>query len=147
MSGTSFVVAPIPDHAAFEQAVFQGQLSDDLFNSPVSRCVSFTSGELACRAVAESVVEPGKYVRRPDVTLAMSGETWAKLYLSQVTPENMMRTETSRSPATPSCASDKSVRSVLAGEGRRHSAKRAGSPATSASVNLAQLDSLVLCDS
>ncbi len=43
------------------------------------------------RAVAEYVAEPGKYHRKPDVTLAMSGETWAKLYLSQATPEDLIK--------------------------------------------------------
>lgn len=43
------------------------------------------------RAVAEFVPEPDKYYRKPDVTLSMSGETWAKVYLSQETPENMIK--------------------------------------------------------
>jgi alkyl sulfatase BDS1-like metallo-beta-lactamase superfamily hydrolase len=42
------------------------------------------------RAVAEFVAEPDKHVRKPDLTLAMSGESWAKLYLSQSTPEEMI---------------------------------------------------------
>ncbi len=50
-----------------------------------------TAGLHIRRAVAEFVVEPGKYSRRPDVTLAMSGETWAKLYVSQVTPEDLIK--------------------------------------------------------
>jgi alkyl sulfatase BDS1-like metallo-beta-lactamase superfamily hydrolase len=40
--------------------------------------------------VAEFVAEPDKHVRKPNVTLSMSGETWAKLYLSQTTPEEMI---------------------------------------------------------
>jgi len=43
------------------------------------------------RAVAEFIAEPDKHSRKPDVTVAMSGETWAKLYLSQVTPEDMVK--------------------------------------------------------
>jgi alkyl sulfatase BDS1-like metallo-beta-lactamase superfamily hydrolase len=43
------------------------------------------------RAVAEFIVEPGKFQRKPDVVLAMSGETWAKLYVSQATPEELIR--------------------------------------------------------
>jgi alkyl sulfatase BDS1-like metallo-beta-lactamase superfamily hydrolase len=43
------------------------------------------------RAVAEFVAEPGKYLRKPDVTLAMTGETWVKLYLSQATPEGLIK--------------------------------------------------------
>ena len=43
------------------------------------------------RAVAEFVAEPDKHVRKPDVTVAMSGENWAKLYLSQSTPEDMIK--------------------------------------------------------
>ena len=42
------------------------------------------------RAVAEFVAEPDKHFRNPDVTVAMSGEAWAKLYLSQLTPEEMI---------------------------------------------------------
>ena len=43
------------------------------------------------RAIAEYIAEPGNYVQKPDVTLAMSGEGWAKLYLSQATPEDMIK--------------------------------------------------------
>ncbi len=50
-----------------------------------------TAGLHIRRAVAEFVVEPGKYIRKPDVTLAMSGETWASLYLSRVTPEDLIK--------------------------------------------------------
>jgi len=41
------------------------------------------------RAVAEFVAEPDDYIRTPDITVAMSGETWAQLYLSQATPEDL----------------------------------------------------------
>jgi len=34
------------------------------------------------RAAAEYVAEPDKHVRKPDVTLSMSGDTWVKLYIS-----------------------------------------------------------------
>jgi len=43
------------------------------------------------RAVAEFVPDPDGYHRRPDITLAMTGETWAKLYLSQALPEDLIR--------------------------------------------------------
>jgi alkyl sulfatase BDS1-like metallo-beta-lactamase superfamily hydrolase len=43
------------------------------------------------RAVVEFVAEPGRYHRTPDVVLRMSGETWAKLYVSQVTPEDLIK--------------------------------------------------------
>jgi alkyl sulfatase BDS1-like metallo-beta-lactamase superfamily hydrolase len=43
------------------------------------------------RAVAEFVDEPGKYHRKPDITLAMSGETWVKVYLSQATAEELIK--------------------------------------------------------
>lgn len=43
------------------------------------------------RAVAEFVRSPDKYHRKPDITLAMSGETWAKLYVSQATPEDLIK--------------------------------------------------------
>ncbi len=42
------------------------------------------------RAVAEFIAEPDAQVRAPDVALAMSGETWAQLYLSQVTTEDLI---------------------------------------------------------
>ena len=43
------------------------------------------------RAVAEFVPEPGSYQRNPDVTLAMSGQTWARLYLSQARPDELIK--------------------------------------------------------
>jgi len=49
-----------------------------------------SSGLHIRRAVAEFVDEPGEHVRQPDITMKMSGETWAKLYLSQATPEDMI---------------------------------------------------------
>ncbi|WP_226876939.1 alkyl sulfatase dimerization domain-containing protein [Microbulbifer hainanensis] len=54
----------------------------------------FTDGSAAGlhirRAVAEFVPEPDNYRREADITLAMSGESWAKLYLSQATPEDLI---------------------------------------------------------
>jgi len=50
-----------------------------------------TAGLHIRRAVAEFVPAPGKYRRKPDVTVAMSGDTWAKLYVSQVTPEDLIK--------------------------------------------------------
>jgi len=43
------------------------------------------------RAVAEFVANPDKHVQEPDITVKMSGETWAKLYLSQMTPEDLTK--------------------------------------------------------
>jgi len=43
------------------------------------------------RAVAEFVPEPDGYQRKPDITLAMSGATWVKLYLSQTMPEDLIK--------------------------------------------------------
>ncbi len=43
------------------------------------------------RAIAEFIAAPDAYLRKPDVTLSMSGETWAKLYLSQATPEDLIK--------------------------------------------------------
>ena len=43
------------------------------------------------RAVAEFIPEPDRYQHKPDVTLAMTGETWAKLYLSRATPEDLIK--------------------------------------------------------
>ncbi len=45
------------------------------------------------RAIAEFVPEPDAYLRKPDVVLSMSGETWAKLYLSQATPEDLIQSK------------------------------------------------------
>ena len=43
------------------------------------------------RAVAEFVASSEKHLRKPDITLSMSGETWAKFYLSQATPEDLIK--------------------------------------------------------
>jgi alkyl sulfatase BDS1-like metallo-beta-lactamase superfamily hydrolase len=43
------------------------------------------------RAVVEFVPEPDGYQRKPDITLALSGETWSKIYLSQATPEDLIK--------------------------------------------------------
>jgi alkyl sulfatase BDS1-like metallo-beta-lactamase superfamily hydrolase len=42
------------------------------------------------RAIAEFVALPDAYNRKPDVIVSMSGETWARLYLSQATPEELI---------------------------------------------------------
>lgn len=42
------------------------------------------------RAVAEFILSPDDHYRKPDITLAMSGETWAKLYVSQASPEALI---------------------------------------------------------
>jgi len=49
-----------------------------------------SSGLHIRRAVAEYVEEPDKYLRKPDIKVKMSVESWAKLYLSQATPEEMI---------------------------------------------------------
>ncbi len=43
------------------------------------------------RAVAEFVSDPDSYQRKPDITLAMTGQTWVKLYLSRATPEDLIK--------------------------------------------------------
>lgn len=43
------------------------------------------------RAVAEFVKDPDKYYRKPDITMAMTGETWVKVYLSQEMPEDLIK--------------------------------------------------------
>ena len=57
----------------------------------------FTDGSSAGlhirRAIAEFVPEPDAYLRKPDVVLSMSGETWAKLYLSQSSPEDLIKSK------------------------------------------------------
>jgi len=56
----------------------------------------FTDGSKAGlhirRAVAEFVPDPDRYQRKPDITLAMSGQTWVKLYLSTAMPEDLIKT-------------------------------------------------------
>jgi Alkyl sulfatase C-terminal len=42
------------------------------------------------RAVAEFVASPDDHYREPDISLAMSGETWAKFYVSQATPGELI---------------------------------------------------------
>jgi len=42
------------------------------------------------RAVAEFVESPDDHYRDPDITLAMSGETWAKIFVSAETPEALI---------------------------------------------------------
>jgi len=41
-------------------------------------------------AIAEFVTVPDAYLREPDIIISMSGETWARLYLSQATPEDLI---------------------------------------------------------
>jgi alkyl sulfatase BDS1-like metallo-beta-lactamase superfamily hydrolase len=43
------------------------------------------------RAVAEFVASPGEYYRKPDVKVEMSEETWTRLYMSQATPEDLIK--------------------------------------------------------
>jgi alkyl sulfatase BDS1-like metallo-beta-lactamase superfamily hydrolase len=43
------------------------------------------------RAIAEFVALADAYYRKPDVIVSMSGETWARLYLSQATPEDLIK--------------------------------------------------------
>jgi alkyl sulfatase BDS1-like metallo-beta-lactamase superfamily hydrolase len=43
------------------------------------------------RAIAEFVALPDAYYRKPDLIVSMSGETWATLYLSQATPEDLIK--------------------------------------------------------
>ena len=72
------------------------RLSDGLAVNETDRFIQFDfsdgtrAGLHIRRAVAELVVEPDTHVRNPDLTVAMSGETWAQLYLSQATPEDLI---------------------------------------------------------
>ena len=50
-----------------------------------------TAGLHVRRAVAEFVLDPDEYYRKPDFTLAMTGETWVKVYLSQAMPEDLIK--------------------------------------------------------
>jgi alkyl sulfatase BDS1-like metallo-beta-lactamase superfamily hydrolase len=49
-----------------------------------------SSGLHVRRAIAEFVDKPGNHVRKPDIRLKLSGETWAKLYLSQATLDDLI---------------------------------------------------------
>ena len=42
------------------------------------------------RAVAEFIPTPEEHYRKPDITLTLSGDAWAKLYVSLDTPENLI---------------------------------------------------------
>ncbi len=42
------------------------------------------------RAVAEFIATPDDYARHPDITLALSGESWAGLYLGAATPAELI---------------------------------------------------------
>ena len=42
------------------------------------------------RAVAEFVADPDEHYRKPDITLAMSGEAWAKIFLSAAAPADLI---------------------------------------------------------
>jgi alkyl sulfatase BDS1-like metallo-beta-lactamase superfamily hydrolase len=50
-----------------------------------------TAGLHIRRAVAEFVEKPDEYYRKPDVILSLTGETWTKVYLSQGTPEELIK--------------------------------------------------------
>jgi hypothetical protein len=43
------------------------------------------------RVMAEFVPEPDRYQRKPDITPAMTGRTWVKLYLSPAMPEDLIK--------------------------------------------------------
>ncbi len=54
----------------------------------MDKVVTFTFGDRTVRlhvrrGIAESLPEPDKYLRKPDIAIAMDGDTWAKLYLNQ----------------------------------------------------------------
>ncbi|MCC2111050.1 MAG: hypothetical protein KDJ16_03340 [Hyphomicrobiales bacterium] len=49
-----------------------------------------TAGLHIRRAIAEFVESPDDYYRKPDITLEMSAETWAKIYISQGLPEDLI---------------------------------------------------------
>lgn len=49
-----------------------------------------TAGLDIRRAVAEFVPNPDSYQRKPDITMAMTGETWVKIYLSLAMPEDLI---------------------------------------------------------
>jgi alkyl sulfatase BDS1-like metallo-beta-lactamase superfamily hydrolase len=43
------------------------------------------------RAVAEFIEDPAAYPREPDIVLKLSGEAWAKVYLSAATTEALIK--------------------------------------------------------
>ena len=42
------------------------------------------------RAVAKFIPDPEKYQRKPDITMAISSETWGKVCLSKALPEDLL---------------------------------------------------------
>ena len=52
MRNISCLVSPIPDHAFFEQAVFEGEIGHDLFQRLRLPAEILTSSEVAARAVS-----------------------------------------------------------------------------------------------
>ena len=42
------------------------------------------------RAVAEFIEDPDAYARQPDIVLKLSADTWAKLYLSEATLDDLI---------------------------------------------------------
>ena len=93
------VIPPAPEVIAASPATYvdhfrvriNPELSGD--TEAVMR-IDFTDGSNAGlhirRAVAEFVAEPEAHYRAPDIVLAMSGETWAKIFVSADTPEALI---------------------------------------------------------
>ena len=93
------VIPPAPEVIAASPATYvdhfrvriNPELSGD--TEAVMR-IDFTDGSNAGlhirRAVAEFVAEPEAHYRAPDIVLAMSGETWARIFVSADTPEALI---------------------------------------------------------
>jgi hypothetical protein len=45
------------------------------------------------RAVAEFLDEPDEHYKPADVIMSLSGETWSKLFLSQVTVQELVKSK------------------------------------------------------
>jgi hypothetical protein len=69
MRDTSFVVAPIRDHAFFEQTVLEGELSDHLLESAhlVAQVLHFARGRLARRVARKPALASFQELLRPAV--------------------------------------------------------------------------------
>jgi len=93
------LIPPPPEHISASPTAFVDYFRvriDPLKSDETDSFVRFdiadgtSAGLHIRRAIAEFVALPDAYLRKPDVILAMSGETWARLYLSQVTPEELI---------------------------------------------------------
>ena len=94
------LIPPTPESVAADPARFVDYFRvriDPEKSDDTNRLIlfEFADGSKAAlhirRAVAEFVPDPKAYERKADVTLSMTGQTWATLYLSQELPQDLMK--------------------------------------------------------